>query len=315
MNNDTYKSLFEDSHSVMLIVHPGTGEILDANKTACTYYGYGKSELTAMNISQINTLSGEQIHQEMQAAQSENRNHFFFNHRLADGDIREVDVYSGPIVINNERVLYSIIHDITDRKRIEKQIEIERQFSDSLISSLPGIMYVFNQLRHFIRWNENFERVSGYDFNQIKRLSPLDFIAAQDKERVRDAIADVFDKGSAVVEARLSTVHGQDIPYLFTGYRFNLTGMKYLVGIGIDISARVQIETEKENLIYKLQETLSQVKQLSGLLPIYASCKKIRDDKGYWNQIESYIKKHSDAEFTHGICPECAKRLYPEQFK
>lgn len=61
-----------------------------------------------------------------------------------------------------------------------------------------------------------------------------------------------------------------------------------------------------------LKDALAEVKILSGLLPICASCKKIRDDKGYWNQIEGYIREHSEAEFTHSICPECAKKLYPE---
>lgn len=61
-----------------------------------------------------------------------------------------------------------------------------------------------------------------------------------------------------------------------------------------------------------LKEALTEVKTLSGFLPICASCKKIRDDKGYWNQIEAYIREHSEAEFSHGICPECARKLYPE---
>ncbi|MBF0558207.1 MAG: GAF domain-containing protein [Nitrospirae bacterium] len=74
-------------------------------------------------------------------------------------------------------------------------------------------------------------------------------------------------------------------------------------------------EAEKEQLIFELTGALEQVKTLSGLLPICASCKKIRDDKGYWNQIEYYISEHSEAEFTHGICPECVKKLYPEQYK
>ncbi len=73
-----------------------------------------------------------------------------------------------------------------------------------------------------------------------------------------------------------------------------------------------QIEGEKAQLILQLQAALSKVKLLSGLLPICSSCKKIRDDKGYWNQIESYIHEHSEAEFSHGICPECMKKLYPD---
>ena len=80
----------------------------------------------------------------------------------------------------------------------------------------------------------------------------------------------------------------------------------------IEIDERKRAETEKEKLIAELQAALSKVKTLSGLFPICASCKKIRDDSGYWNQIESYIRDHSEAEFSHSICPECAKKLYPD---
>jgi len=75
-----------------------------------------------------------------------------------------------------------------------------------------------------------------------------------------------------------------------------------------------QTDEEKSKVIKELQTALERVKTLSGMLPICASCKKIRDDRGYWNQIEAYIAKHSEAEFSHGICPECARKLYPEYF-
>jgi preprotein translocase subunit YajC len=69
---------------------------------------------------------------------------------------------------------------------------------------------------------------------------------------------------------------------------------------------------ERENMIQKLQAALAEVKTLRGIIPICASCKKVRDDKGYWNQIESYVRDHSEADFSHGICPECARKLYPD---
>jgi len=72
---------------------------------------------------------------------------------------------------------------------------------------------------------------------------------------------------------------------------------------------------EREKLIGELQDALAKVKLLSGLLPICASCKKIRDDQGYWKQIEVYIQSHSEAEFTHGICPDCAQKLYGKYIK
>jgi len=78
-----------------------------------------------------------------------------------------------------------------------------------------------------------------------------------------------------------------------------------------DITQSKLLEVEREKLIKELKNALDQVKQLSGLLPICASCKKIKDDKGDWHQIESYIRDHSEAEFTHGICQECVNKLYP----
>jgi hypothetical protein len=81
--------------------------------------------------------------------------------------------------------------------------------------------------------------------------------------------------------------------------------------IKFEMENRKRAEMEKDNLIIELKDALGTVKTLSGLLPICASCKKIRDDKGYWNQIEAYIQSHSEAEFSHSICPACAKKLYP----
>ncbi len=84
------------------------------------------------------------------------------------------------------------------------------------------------------------------------------------------------------------------------------------IGLRKEIMERERAEEQRDKLIADLQKTLSEVKTLQGFLPICSNCKKIRDDKGYWNQIESYIRDRSEAEFSHGICPECAKKLYPD---
>lgn len=83
-------------------------------------------------------------------------------------------------------------------------------------------------------------------------------------------------------------------------------------GVILDITARKEIEEERNRLVEQLQSALAEVKVLSGFLPICMSCKKIRDDQGYWNQLEAYISDHSDAEFSHGVCPDCAKRYMAE---
>jgi PAS domain-containing protein len=82
-----------------------------------------------------------------------------------------------------------------------------------------------------------------------------------------------------------------------------------------DITERKGAQQERERLIVELQAALGQVKTLSGLLPICASCKKIRDDKGYWTAVETYILHHSDARLSHGLCPDCAQELYPDFFE
>ena len=81
------------------------------------------------------------------------------------------------------------------------------------------------------------------------------------------------------------------------------------------ITPRTLVEIERENLILELKKALSEIKTLSGLLPICAYCKKIRNDDGYWEQIEGYIKERSLAEFSHGICPECMEKYYPDIHK
>jgi len=80
----------------------------------------------------------------------------------------------------------------------------------------------------------------------------------------------------------------------------------------LDITDRKQAEEERERLITELQSAIEHIKTLRGIIPICASCKKIRDDKGYWQQVEAYVSRHTEAQFSHGVCPDCMKKLYPE---
>lgn len=116
---------------------------------------------------------------------------------------------------------------------------------------------------------------------------------------------------------------GETISFdVHTGAHDYITSVKPILGpdgevtsvvcISKNITERKRVELERERLIQELQETLGKVRTLSGLLPICAQCKKIRDDHGYWTQIEAYIHEHSGTEFSHGICPDCAHELYPD---
>lgn len=125
-----YRSIFENRHTVMLIIDPADGSIVDANPAACRFYGYDRSTLQTMKISEINTLTPEEVAAEMGRARGEERNHFVFPHRLASGEIRQVEVYSGPITIQGEELLYSIITDITEKLKAEESIRRARDAAE-----------------------------------------------------------------------------------------------------------------------------------------------------------------------------------------
>ena len=150
------------------------------------------------------------------------------------------------------------------------------------------------------------------------------------EELIGKRIWDVFPRDEA--EKRMAVVRkafasGETIVFevrvpLPAGDRFYLTSVKPIqdpqgrvtsvVCISKEITDRKREEVERDRLIRELQNALAEVHTLSGLLPICAKCKKIRDDQGYWTRIESYISAHSHAKFSHGICPDCARELYPE---
>ncbi len=111
-----YRTIFENESTVMLIIDPLSGKIVDANPAAENFYGWSKEKLIEMNINNINVLSEEEVKKEMEEAKSENKNHFVFKHRTFDQNIKEVEVYSQPIDFGNRKMLYSIIHDISDKK-------------------------------------------------------------------------------------------------------------------------------------------------------------------------------------------------------
>lgn len=151
-------------------------------------------------------------------------------------------------------------------------------------------------------------------------LPLLDLSAAQDPRlHPRNQCIHLGYRSIALIPIR---AHGDIVGLLQLNDRrkncFTLNTIQFFEGIGASIGValvRKQYAEERNHLVQDLQEALSKVRLLNGLLPICSSCKKIRDDKGYWNQLESYIREHSNADFSHGLCPECAHKLYPELFK
>jgi PAS domain S-box-containing protein len=142
------------------------------------------------------------------------------------------------------------------RRAAEEKVQAERRFSDSMIESMPGILYMYNKQGRFMRWNRNFELVSGYSEREIAQMSAMDFFPLETRALVSERIAEVFEKGNSSVEAPFLTRHGETIPYFFTGRRVSFEGMECLVGTGIDISERMAAEQALKQSEQRLRSSM-----------------------------------------------------------
>ena len=158
-SEEQYRSLFKNNHSVMLLIDPETAEIVDANPAAVSFYGWDYETLTRKKVFNINTLTEEQVFDEIKKAKMEQRKQFYFRHCLANGEIRDVEVYSGPIKVHGKELLYSIVYDITDRKKAEEEkaaLEtqlLHAQKMESIGTLSGGIAHDFNNLLGIILGN------------------------------------------------------------------------------------------------------------------------------------------------------------------
>ncbi len=172
----------------------------------------------------------------------------------------------------------------------------------------------------FIYSSPSCERITGYLADEFETDATLFYrlIHPKDLPYVAEHMNRTkYEAGLAEIEFRIIRRDGSErwIALAFQPVYDEESRFRGTRGSNRDITERKQTEAEREGLIRDLKDALSKVKMLSGLVPICASCKKIRDDRGYWNQIESYLKDHSEAKFTHGICPECAKKQKDSYYK
>ncbi|RPI05424.1 MAG: PAS domain S-box protein [Ignavibacteriae bacterium] len=160
--------------------------------------------------------------------------------------------------------------------------------------------------------NDAFCQMIGYTKEEVVGMSWTKLIVPEDLERITEHNQRLMSEPQATHEkneVRLIRKNGE-LGYTMMSVSIVLNEQKYIASF-IDITKRKHAEADREKLIGELQQAIVEVKTLRGLIPICSSCKKIRDDKGYWNILESYLVKHSDAQFTHGICPDCMAKLYP----
>jgi PAS domain S-box-containing protein len=151
--------------------------------------------------------------------------------------------------------LEGLLNDITERKLAEEGLKREMRFVDAIVDSLPGNFYVFEESGRFVRWNANVEEVTGFTPLELAAMSPMDFFEGEDRERVERAVRQVFEEGRTKVDARLIRKAGGSTPFHFTGVLFQHDGVRYLVGVGIDVSERDDALAEQARVRAQLMHT------------------------------------------------------------
>jgi PAS domain S-box-containing protein len=210
----------------------------------------------------------------------------------------------------NERLL----SEVAERRHAEELLRRSEEKYRDLFENANDAIFVVDADLRYIEFNRKAIDVMGYSREELLSMKITDIVPPEQEQRSTEEFKKLRTDGSYEnFVGKVRTRNGKWIDVEVNSSAILDEGK--LVGsrdIMRDITERKKAEAEREQLISELRVALNKVKTLSGLLPICACCKKIRDDKGYWTRIESYIHRHSNAEFTHGLCPDCAKRTLEE---
>ncbi len=210
------------------------------------------------------------------------------------------------------------LQEIALRKAAEVRLRRSEAKWQGLVDNAMVGVYQVSPDGRFLMVNDKLAVLFGFEHRkqfmaQIQNISQL-YMRSEE----RPAIIDQLSSNGFIdrIEVEFKDRRGEPVWVLLSARAYRGPEEDWIYeGFMIDMTARKRMETEKARLVDDLKASISQVKLLSGMLPICANCKKIRDDQGYWKQVETYIQSHSEAKFSHSCCPDCAKKLYPQFFK
>lgn len=244
-SEDHYRAFFLGSSVPMLLIDPADGRIVDANAASEKYYGYTLIQLRGMNFAQINTMMSEEVVQEMAAAAQAKKVYFNFRHRLASGEVRDVEVHSGAVNLKDHRLLYFIVHDITERLNAEKIVKEQIYFIEQLIDAIPNPVFYKDVQGCYLGCNKAFEQFIGSPRQEMVGKSVYDLSPKELADRYYSADKVLLDKpGLQSYEAKVQSADGKLKDVLFNKATFNKSdgSLGGLVGVILDITERKKVE-------------------------------------------------------------------------
>jgi PAS domain S-box-containing protein len=245
---ERYTSLFENHHAIMLLYDPVTFNIIDANPAACQFYGYDRRQLTTMKMTDLNGLSLEEAAEALRRAWQTDRQPYLLKHRLANGEIRDVESYAEPIQIRGKIYQYSIVHDITRRKQAEEELQRERNFVSAVLDIVGALVVVLDREGRIVRFNRACERTTGYTFDEVRNHCFWDLLLLPEEI---EPVKDVFEKLRAgnypcEFENHWVTKEGRRrlIAWSNTALAADDGTVEYVIGTGLDVTEQRQAERE-----------------------------------------------------------------------
>lgn len=242
-SEERFHKMFHDHSALMLLVSPESGEILDANKAARNFYGYDFHSEIPIKIFDINSLSSEEVAAEMNTALRQNRNYFEFVHKKATGELVPVEVHSTPIEVKGQQVLFSVIHDITDRKSVEAALRNNEKTLIQITDCVPVAIAVANRDLELTFSNSTYEDFYGRNKAELKGCKIADILPPAIFQRAYPYLQKALRGESSTFENRVKNAHGEErilqtsyIPY------YHDNRIDGILASVIDITGRVKSE-------------------------------------------------------------------------
>lgn len=315
-NKNYLNVLFNSTLSGIMVIDAETHVITDVNLTAIEAIGLPKENIVGQVChnfvcpAELGKCPISDLGQELDKSER--------NLLTSKGETRSILKTAKPLSLGDKNYLIESFIDISELKQTEEALrKAENLFRAAVENSPIPMILASGTEEKVLKINRKFIELFGYDKRDIPDVStwwplaypdPLYRKEIQKKWKREMQRASTEQSGVGPIEVTINCK--DDSKKEVSVQASSIDDNRFITFV--DLTELKAAEKEREKLIEDLKTALDEIKTLRGIIPICANCKKIRDDKGYWNQIESYIQRHSDAEFSHGICPECVKKLYPE---
>lgn len=256
-----FRAMFEKNNAIKLLIDPHTLHIVEANPAACEFYGYSRDELLQLTIADINALPAAKVHDLAARAYASERVHFVFPHRLASGESRMVEVHSGPLEVDGRDLLFSIVHDITQRIRAEEALRDSEALYRTLTATAPDLITVHNPEGDYLFASPACYELMGYQPSELVGRGAYEFLHPDDRGAVQHSHQAILSADQPfTVRYRLRHKNGAYIPVETRSQarRDEDTGdILDLVCVTRDISQQVRAEEELRTANARLQHLLT----------------------------------------------------------